>query len=282
VRVLLVPNPINERSTSAAREVAAWLSAHGREAVLVSGDAEACGLPLSGVSRSEIGQPELAVALGGDGTILKAVHILAGADVPILGVNLGRLGFLSGAEEPALIDALETALAGEARVERRATLQARVDVGGREAGHYHALNEIFVGRGGGARVVQLQVRVNDVLLWDFACDGVIVATPTGSTAYALSAGGPIVSPEVRGIVLVPVAPHTLESRPIVLGPSDRVDITCPNPARADACITVDGDQVPCRRALDSVSIWAGEYDVKLLKPDGKSFAEVLADKFLGE
>lgn len=281
MRVLLVPNPVNERSVVAAREAAEWLDAHGRQAVLTADDAEACGMPLRGVSRAEIGEPELVVALGGDGTILKAVHILDGVDAPILGVNLGRLGFLSGAGEGELIDALTSALAGEARVERRATLQATVDVGGRAAGTYHALNEVFVGRGGGARVVELEVRVNGVRLWRFACDGVIVATPTGSTAYALSAGGPAVSPDVRGIVLVPVAPHSFDSRPIVLGPSDRVDISCPNPARAGACITVDGDQVPCRSVLDSVTVWSGDYDVRLLKPDGRSFAEVLADTFLG-
>lgn len=281
MRVLLVPNPQNDRSIEAARSVARWLDSRGGDAYLVTDDAEACGMPLRGVSRSEVGEPALAVALGGDGTILKAVHILDGVDVPILGVNLGRLGFLSGAEEGALFDALQCAIAGEARVERRATLQAVVDIGGREAGRYNALNEVFVGRGGGSRVVRLEIRVNGVKLWDFACDGIIVATPTGSTAYALSAGGPVVSPEVRGIVLVPVAPHTLESRPIVLGPADTVEITCPDPARSDACVTVDGDQVPCRRTLDSVTIWAGDHDVRLLKPDGKSFTEVLADKFLG-
>jgi len=174
-----------------------------------------------------------------------------------------------------------TALSGEARVERRETLEALVDVGGRQAGSYHALNEVFVGRGSGSRVVELEVRVNGVRLWRFSCDGVIVATPTGSTAYALSAGGPVVSPEIRGIVLVPVAPHTVAARPIVLGPSDTVEISCPNPARAEACITVDGDQVPCRRALDSVSIHIGDHDVRLLKLDGRGFFEVLTDKFLG-
>ncbi len=281
MRVLLVPNPMNERSTAAARDVATWLDARGCDVVLVADDAEACALPLRGVAASEVGVPGLVVALGGDGTILKAVHILSDADAPILGVNLGRLGFLSGAEESELYPALEAALAGEARIERRAMLQARIDAGGRDAGHFHALNEVFVGRGGGERVVQLEVSVNGVRLWDFACDGVIVATPTGSTAYALSAGGPIVSPEVRGIVLVPVAPHTLNARPLVLAPSDHVEIRCPNPARANACVTVDGDHAPCRCALDSVSVWAGDHDVRLLKPDGRHFTEVLTDKFLG-
>ncbi len=281
MRVLLVPNPVNERSVAAVRESALWLDAHGQEAILVTEDAAACGMPNLSVSRSGLGEPALVVALGGDGTILKAVHILGGIDAPILGINLGRLGFLSGAEDDDLFDALESALAGEARVEHRATLQAVIDAGGREVGTYHALNEILVSRGGRARVVELEVRVNGTRLWDFRCDGVIVATPTGSTAYALSAGGPIVSPDVRAIILVPVAPHALVSRPIVLGPSDCVEIVCPNPVRADACITVDGEPVPCRGTLDAVRISTGEHDVRLLKPNGKRFAEVLSEKLLG-
>jgi NAD+ kinase len=281
VRVLLVPNPANDRSVVATRQLATLLEARGYEAVLAADDAEPCGLPARGVSRSDIGTPELVVALGGDGTILKAVHLLGDSDAPILGVNLGRLGFLSGADGSDFEEAVLSALAGEARVERRETLEALVDVGGRQAGSYHALNEVFVGRGGGSRVVELEVRVNGVRLWRFVCDGVIVATPTGSTAYALSAGGPIVSPEVRGIVLVPVAPHSVSVRPVVLGPSDMVEISCPNPARAQACMTVDGDQVPCRTTLDTVSVHHGEHDVRLLKLDGRSFFEVLTDKFLG-
>ena len=281
MRVLLVPNPASERSVAAARVVARWLEERTYEPALVTDDAEACALPTLGVSRSDLGSPELAVALGGDGTILKAVHILSGQDVPILGVNLGRLGFLSGAEEADLEEALASALAGEARIERRQTLQALVDVGGRQAGGYRALNEIFIGRGSG-RVVELDVAVNGVRLWRMVCDGVIVATPTGSTAYAMSAGGPLVSPDVRGMVLVPVAAHTLLARPVVLGPCDRVEISCPNPARADACITVDGDQVPCRQSLDAVSVWIGDNDVSLVKLDGRGFYEVLAEKILGD
>lgn len=281
MRVLLVPNPASERSVAAARVVARWLEERRYEPALVTEDADACALPTLGVSRSDLGSPELAVALGGDGTILKAVHILSGQDIPILGVNLGRLGFLSGAEEEDLAEALASALAGEARIERRQTLQALVDVGGRPAGDYQALNEIFVGRGSG-RVVELDVAVNGVRLWRMVCDGVIVATPTGSTAYAMSAGGPLISPDVRGMVLVPVAAHTLLARPVVLGPCDRVEISCPNPARADACITVDGDQVPCRQSLDAVSVWIGDNDVSLVKLDGRGFYEVLAEKILGD
>ncbi|MCE5204350.1 MAG: NAD(+)/NADH kinase [Coriobacteriales bacterium] len=281
MRVLVVPNPATERSVIAARTIAGWLADHGYEPALVTEDAVACGMPERGVAPSEIGSVELVVALGGDGTTLKAVHLLGNEDVPILGVNLGRLGFLSGAESSEMEGALVSALAGEARIERRQTLQCSVDVGGRSAGAYRALNEVFVGRGGGARVVELEVAVNGVRLWRFVCDGVIVATPTGSTAYAMSAGGPLVSPEVRGMVLVPVAAHYLSARALVVGANDRVEISCPNPARAGACVTIDGYQAPCRRSLDSVSVWAGEHDVQFLKSDGRGFYEILAEKILG-
>ena len=281
MRVLLVPNPVNQRSVAATGEVAAHLVATGYEPVIASEDADACDLPAFGVARSEIGAPGLAIALGGDGTILKAVHLLGPSEVPLLGINLGRLGFLSGAEAGSVLDSVDTALAGEGRIERRQTVEATVMAGERDAGTYRALNEVFVGRGGGARVVEFDVRVNDEPVGRYLCDGVIVATPTGSTAYALSAGGPLVSPEVRGLIIVPVAPHTLGHRPIVTGPADIVRITCPNPLRADACVSVDGDQLPCRTVLDSVEVRPGAHDVCLLKLDGRGFFGVLSHTFLG-
>jgi NAD+ kinase len=280
VRVLVVPNPANPRSVDATREVVAHLHALGYEPVLVVEDAEACGLA-DGVARANIGAPELALALGGDGTILKAVHLLGPSETPVLGINLGRLGFLAGARGDDLLDAVDSALAGEARIECRQTVDASVVAGGRDAGRYRALNEVFIGRTGVSRGVELEVAVNGRTLYRFVCDGVLVSTPTGSTAYALSAGGPIVSPDVRGILVVPVAPHALDARPLLLGPSDTVTISCPNPARADACISVDGDMLPCRTALDSVEVVVGAHDVRLMTLDGGDFYGTLGRTFLG-
>ncbi|MCX8006877.1 MAG: NAD(+)/NADH kinase [Coriobacteriia bacterium] len=280
MRVLLVPNAANPRSVEATRGAAAWLAARGIEVRLDSEDAGTCGLAELGVPRVDARSVDLAVALGGDGTMLKAVHIIGTPDVPLLGVNLGRLGFLSGAESEHLEQALEAALAGEAKVERRGILEATIVIGGRASGTFHALNEVHVGRSGGARAVELEVAINGVRLWRFVCDGVVVASPTGSTAYALSAGGPIVSPEVRGAVVVPVAAHALGIRPIVAGPSDVIEVTCPNPGRADACVTVDGDEVPCRRDLERVTVTSGAREASLLKIEGAGFYQVLADKLL--
>lgn len=280
MKVLLVPNAANRRSIEATRAAAGWLTARGIEVVLEVHDAEACGLPDLGVARADARQADLAVALGGDGTMLKAVHTIGSPDVPLLGVNLGRLGFLSGAESEHLEQALEAALAGEARVERRGVLEASIVVAGREAGTFHALNEVFVGRSEVARAVELEVAVNGVTLWRFVCDGVVLATPTGSTAYALSAGGPIVSPEVRGMLIVPVAAHALSVRPVLAGPSDVVEVSCPNPVRAGACVTIDGDEVPCRRPLERVTVKSGSREASLLKIDGDGFYQVLATKLL--
>lgn len=281
MRVLLVPNPANERSVQATRRVAEHLGAMGYGAVLVDDDATRCGLPLLGSIRADVGTPDLAVALGGDGTILKAVHLLGASETPVLGINLGRLGFLSGAEGDDLLAAIDSALAGEGRIERRQTLEASVSAGGRAVGTYRALNELFVGRAGLARGVELEISVNGQSLYRAVCDGMVVANPTGSTAYALSAGGPIVSPDVRGLVFVPVAAHALNVRPMVFASSDVVTISCPNPARADACVMADGDAVPCRTALDAVEICVSDHDVRLMKLDGRDFYATLAGTFLG-
>lgn len=281
MRVLLVPNPTNPRSVEAVRHLCARLAATGYVPVLAADDAEKCGVPACGVARSDIGRPALALALGGDGTILKAVHLLGVSDVPVLGVNLGRLGFLSGADGSRLDEVVDAALAGEAAIEARLTLDAAVHAGGKRAGTYRALNEVFVGRSATGRAVELEVRVNEAVVGRYLCDGLVVATPTGSTAYALSAGGPLVAPDVRGMIVVPVAAHTLRARPIVTGPSDRVHITCPNPARADACVAVDGDHVPCRTLLDSVDVSVGEHDVRLMRLDGREFFDVASQVFFG-
>ncbi len=280
MRVLLVPNTANPLAVSAAIELATWLSATGIEPVLITADAEACELGAHGIAPSAVGEPTLTVALGGDGTILKAVHTLGRVEAPVLGVNLGRLGFMSGARAEMLRESVGSALAGEGRIERRSTLEATVRMGGRDVGRYRALNEVHVGRGTTMRVIDLELSVNGTMMTRIRCDGMVVATPTGSTAYALSAGGPIVAPDVPCAVVVPVAAHTLAARSIVVGSSDRVDLVLPNPARRDALVSVDGALAPCRRDVESISVVRAEHDVLLVKLDGRDFYEVVRDEFL--
>ena len=197
MKVLLVPNTRFEAARLATCELATWLHGQGIEPVLDIADATGCGLESYGVSASDLGEPGLVVALGGDGTILNAVHLLGEKEIPLLGINLGHLGFLSGTGPQDMREALETALSGECRIERRSTIEAHVTMDGREVGRYRALNEIALARRAAGRVVNVALSINGSPLARFNGDGVVAATATGSTAYALSAGGPIVSPDVN-------------------------------------------------------------------------------------
>ncbi|NTU71108.1 MAG: NAD(+)/NADH kinase [Coriobacteriia bacterium] len=281
MRVLLVPNIQNAAAVGATVELATWLIAEGFSPVLATEDARGVGLADLGVAPADIGEPVLVVALGGDGTILKAVHLLGAVEVPVIGIKFGRLGFLSGAPAGSMREAVSTALAGEARIERRATLLAEVVMDGRPVGRYRALNEIVVSRGASARVIALDLGIDGHPIARFRADGIIVSTATGSTAYALSAGGPIVAPGFDGMVVVPVAAHTLKARPIVTGSHEVVEISLPDPSRSDACLIVDGGLVPCRQTIDSVTVTRGSHDVLLVKLDGRHFYGTVADEFFG-
>jgi NAD+ kinase len=283
VRVLLVPNVVKPEAAAAATELVSWLSAEGLEPVLVNDDARAVGLVDFGIPPSDLGEPALVVALGGDGTILKAFHALGEREVPILGVNLGRLGFLTGVGPGSIRAAVGDALAGEVALERRMTLLADVEMAGKHAGSYRALNEVCLGRGGGSnRVIGITVAINGTEVTSFRADGIVVATPTGSTAYALSAGGPIVSPETNGMLVVPIAPHTLASRALLTGPSDVVELRVDEQQQnTQGCLTVDGDATPCRRSITRVTLARSPHDVLLVKSEGRDFYQVVAREFFG-
>jgi NAD+ kinase len=281
VRVLLVPNTMNPAAVTATCELSTWLVGQGFEPVLATHDAAGVGLPDFGITPAEIGEPVLVVALGGDGTILKAVHLLGEVEVPVLGVKLGRLGFLSGASAGSMRSAVATALSGEASIERRATLHAEVVMEGRAVGSYRALNEVVVSRGASARVIALELGIDGHRIAQLRADGVIVATATGSTAYALSAGGPIVAPGFGGMVVVPVAAHALNVRPIVTDARATVELSLPDASRADAVFIVDGEVMPARRAIERVTVSRAQHDVLLVKLDGRDFYDTVAAEFFG-
>jgi NAD+ kinase len=281
VRVLIVPNVDNERALDAARSLSARLSAAGHVPVIAEEDSVAAALETFAAPVATFGHLDLVVALGGDGTILRAAHLIGPCATRILGVNLGKLGFLAGAEGETLPDVVDRALAGEGLVERRCTLEVSLTLGGRPGGTHIALNEVFVGRSSGGRAVDIDVSVGSQPLFHAVCDGMIVATPTGSTAFALSAGGPVVSPDVRGMLIVPVSAHTLATRPVVTGPDDVVTLSLPDPARSGVCVVVDGDTLPCRAQLDRVDVRVGARDVELVRLDGRGFYDNVRDTFMG-
>jgi NAD+ kinase len=188
----------------------------------------------------EPGSIDVLLTLGGDGTLLRAARLSEGHEVPILGINLGRLGFLTCCPAEMMEAALRRFAAGDFVVEPRMTLDARVrDVAGRDRARWRALNDVVLHKGGFARVVTMRVEANGEAVARYSADGIVCATPTGSTAYNLSAGGPVVFPTLETILVTPVSAHTLALRPLVLAPSAEV-IVQPEDGPEELLVTVDG------------------------------------------
>lgn len=218
---------------------------------------------------------DLVVALGGDGTLLRAARLVAERAIPVLGVNLGKLGFLTTTAEADLETGLRDVFAGKAEVERRFTLRAQVIAGGRAKGPpLHALNDVVIHKPGAARVTPIHMAVRDGDLIDeigsFSADGVILATPTGSTAYSLSAGGPIIVPEVECVVVTPICPHSLAVRPLVVPARDTINIRPLDPTHG-LQITVDGLPAVTLDSRDEVVVSRGGYDALLVRLPGQTF-----------
>lgn len=252
----VLDHPRIPRSRALAEEIAAWLTERGQTVWCGSNWDEA-------ELQAAVGDLSLLVVLGGDGSILRAARIAAPAAVPVFTVNLGKLGFLSEAQPDEWADKLTSVLHGDYRLETRLMLQARVRRQGAPMAGSTALNEFVVGRGAQARVIRLGLLVDGDFVASFTADGLIVATPTGSTAYAMAAGGPILPPELQNFLVIPVAPHLSLDRAIVLRPSAQVRIIVSTDH--DANLTVDGqDLVPLRHG-DEIDVFRAEHDCRFVR-----------------
>ncbi|HUR15335.1 MAG TPA: NAD kinase [Mycobacteriales bacterium] len=280
--VLLLAHAGRARTTDAARAVAARLVAAGVEVRLLEGEAEEIAAPgtvTCAADDAAASGVELVLVLGGDGTILRAAELARDAHVPLLGVNLGRVGFLAEVESSHLDTTVDHVLAREYDVEERLTVDLTATLEGRLLGRGWALNEVCIEKGDRARVLDLVVEVDGRPLSRWGCDGVLAATPTGSTAYAFSAGGPIVWPGVEALLLVPISAHALFARPMVVAPSSVVAMEV-LPSGTHAVLSCDG-----RRSLDlphgaRVEVRRGEAPVLLAKPPHpRTFTDTLVEKF---
>jgi NAD+ kinase len=240
--------------------------------------ADAACCPAEALAIREIGQrADLIIVLGGDGTILSVARELGGAKTPILGINLGNLGFLAGIRGQELAGAIRQVLRGQFEVHERFTIQTSILRNGRRLEAHRALNDVVISRGNISRIVRLRVLIDDQLLTEYVCDGMIFATPTGSTAYSLSAGGPILLPEARACIITPICPHALSNRPIV---ADAHSVMRCEIAGADGelLMTVDG-QVEVRLQLgDEVEVRSSPKTVRLVNLKGQTYFDVLRQK----
>jgi NAD+ kinase len=262
----------------ALQPLAAFLRAQGLNVLVEEGTAAAGpGYACPVASYETIGmQADLAIVIGGDGTMLHSARRLAEFDTPLVGINLGRLGFMTDISRDAMVEGVKDLLAGRFTTEHRFLLAAEVRRGGERVFQTMALNEVVVGKGDTGRMIELEVKVDGEFLYVLRADGMIVATPTGSTAYALSANGPILHPAVPGIALVPLCPHALSYRPITIPDRSAIELTMLAPH--DGPTHFDGQARFDTRAGDSVLISRANHSVTLLHPPGYSYFAMLREK----
>jgi len=262
-----------------AMQVADWLRRRGYTITADAATREFCA-DCEPAEREELATvaPDFVIVLGGDGTLLSTARCVAHADIPILGVNLGSLGFLTEVKQEEIEQALEEVDATRSyELSLRPMLHCQVIREGKCVATYEALNEVVMNQSAVARITDFEVRVNDIFVANYKADGLIISTPTGSTAYSLAAGGPILAPDVPGFVITPVASHALTNRPLVVKDTAvieaRIVVT-----REQAFLTIDGQVGTPLGDNDLVRCRKSDHNVKLFKFAGRSFFDVLRTK----
>lgn len=283
-RAALVARPSLPAALETMQEAARWLEAHGCEPIIERASADAAGLDgrWAVVGRDDLATTaDVVIAFGGDGTLLDAARAVvnSAADVPLIGVNLGRLGFLTDIGRAEMPQALAALLEGRTRVDSRLMLATVVSTAdGPVIPPRVALNDVVVTRGALSRMLEVEVRVDGQFVCDVKADGLIIATATGSTAYNLSAGGPIVHPSVDALVLTPIAPHTLTNRPVVLPAASRIDLHPAIERSPDLLVTIDGQDGLPLGAGAVVTVERSPRRLRLIHTSSRTHFDMLREK----
>jgi NAD+ kinase len=283
-RILLVAHPRRPEAQHLAGDVAARLHAAGIEVALLPEEAEAVHLGHNpNVVLADPADPargcELVCVLGGDGTILRGAAMSRGTDAPLLGVNLGHVGFLAEAEREDLQETVERIVSRDYEVEERMTLEVRARHEGELIAASWALNEVTVEKAARERMLELIVEVDGRPLSTWGCDGVVMATPTGSTAYAFSAGGPVVWPDVEAMMLVPLAAHALFARPLVVGPRCRLAVEVLADTEGSGVLWCDGARMVELPPGARIDVCRSDTPVRLARMSSSPFTDRLVAKF---
>jgi NAD+ kinase len=279
-RIGIVTKDGGDSVLNAVDAVVAVLRQHGADFVVEGIGPELChergmtSVDGDGVAHDR----DLVIAVGGDGTLLRAAQIAFPRNVPLLGVNLGRLGFLADLSLHEVASGLGAILNGAYATEERFVLRCEIWRGEALIATGHALNDVVIQRWNTTRLITLHTYVDDCFVHSQRADGIIVATPTGSTAYALSGGGPIVYPALPAVVLVPVCPHTLTNRPIVLANTSRVEIAIATDHPDESRVTCDGNALPSVIVGDRIRITKDDHAVRLIHPAGHDHFAILRAK----
>lgn len=276
-KIGIVANIAKEKSpvyTAALRE---WILKRGLAVYLEEGIAAKIGCP-PGVEKTKLWTTvDLLVVFGGDGTILRTARLVRERDVPIVGINLGGFGYLTEVNLNEMYAAMELILAGDFQLEKRMMLDVEIQGGGEPFREGTVLNDVVINRGNLSRIVELETTVDGNYLTTFKADGLIIATPTGSTAYSLAAGGPIVFPELNSIIINPICPHTLTNRPVLLPESAEVRVSLCTREQG-ATVTLDGQASFTVKYGDSVTIRKSRYITTLISSPHRGYLEILRKK----
>ncbi len=260
-------------------DLVSWLEKHDNSVILETDIISSAKNELKGIEGADrdsiASKCGIILALGGDGTILAASRAVGSSGVPIAGINLGGLGFLAEVAVEEIYERLELIQEGEYLVEERMVLKAAVDDDKKT--HFRALNDIVIERRFSSRMMSISVRVDGSFFNDYTADGIIIATPTGSTAYSLSAGGPIIVPPLQAMVVTPISPHSLSQRAVVLKPDSSIEISFKN-VPEEMLLSMDGQTSVKIRKDQSVRVVRAENNIKLIKWKDKSYFDTLRAK----
>ncbi len=279
-RIGIIANPSLEKAQQVLNPLREWLLQRGKTVYWDVDTAKmATGQTLGSIQRSALVlNSDLIIVLGGDGTLLSVAHLPGVERVPILGVNLGTLGFLVEVNLDELYRALRKLLDGEYKIDERLMLAVCISRDGREVAEYVALNEIAVNRAALARIISLKTWVDEVYVNTFRADGLIVSTPTGSTAYSLSSQGPIVQPTTQALLITPICPHTLTNRPLVIPAKAVVKVLLSAQQDDTVYLTVDGQIGVSLQHNDRLEIKKAAQTIKLVQPAERDYYQILRTK----
>ena len=276
-KVGIIANIAKEKSPEYTAALREWMLKRGLEVYLEEGIAAKIGC-LPGVEKEKLrALVDLLVVFGGDGTILRTARLASKRDVPIVGINLGGFGYLTEVNLSEMFAALELILAGNFQIEKRMMLDVEIQGGEEPFREGTVLNDVVINRGNLSRIVELETTVDGRYLTTFKADGLIIATPTGSTAYSLAAGGPIIFPELNSILINPICPHTLTNRPVILPESAVIRVTLCT-LEQGATVTLDGQVSFTVKYGDSVTIRKSRYITTLISSPHRGYLEILRTK----
>ncbi len=276
MRIGIIAKP-KKPADEVVSKLAEWLKSKGAEVFMDEETAVIAGTE-SSYKKSEIPYvSDVIVVIGGDGTFLSVARLVYGNDVPILGVNLGRLGFLTEVTLDEMHEMMEKVLSGDYAVDERFMLEAIIYRHGEMMAKYRVLNDVVINKGTLARIIELETRVDGRFLTTYRADGLIISTPTGSTAYSLAAGGPIMYPTIPAFILNPICPFTLSQRPIVIPDTSEIEVVL-NTENEDVFVTLDGQVGFALKVKDLVKVRKAPKTIKIIKNPNRDFFEVLRTK----